>query len=61
MKVAFENNTEKSNVRATIQRLIDTITERSITTAEEKNLTKVLALINATPIENDLTEYNNRM
>jgi hypothetical protein len=57
MRVVFENATERSNVIATLTRLMETINERSHSTAEEQNLFKAISVIGATPTKEELYGY----
>lgn len=57
MRTIFESTIERNNVAATLKRLIETINERSITTAEEMNLSKALAVVQATPTTDEFRVY----
>lgn len=54
MRILFEHDTERSNIANTLRRLIESIPERSHSTAEEMNLKKALALVLSTPVKEEL-------
>lgn len=56
MRIFFDSITERSNVVATLQRLIDDIDTRSHSTAEVLNLTKALMIVKSAPID----DFENR-
>lgn len=51
MIIKFAGKEEKQQIIATLQRLLDTINERSITTAEEHNLRMALVCVFNTEVE----------
>jgi uncharacterized protein with ACT and thioredoxin-like domain len=51
MIIKFSSKEEKQHIIATLQRLIDTINERNISTAEEHNLRIALICVSTVPVE----------
>lgn len=50
MQVFFDTATERLNVINTLQRLIDTVRERSHSTAEVDNLKKAMLVVKGAPV-----------